>query len=116
MQLEPGGSGAASSAGPSGLSPSQPESGGGGAELISQQDEDCCAMPGCSRPRFEDLSGKRHRCCGRTHARELAQLEREDVCDALHLDAEARGSRKSRNKPKGAQASAKRATRAHPPG
>ena len=112
MQLESSSSGDASSAGPSGLSPSQPESGGGGAEPISQQTEDCCAMPGCSRPRFEDPSGRRHRCCGRTCARELARVEHADVCDALRLDAEARGSRKARDKPKGARGAAKRGPRA----
>ena len=115
MQLEPSGGGAASSAGPSGAAPPPAESADGGTGPSAQQqldDEQTCALPGCSRPRFEETSGRVHRCCGRTHARELARMERDDVCDALSLDAEARGSRKSRHKPNGAQASAKRAARA----
>ena len=116
MQLEPSSSDAAAS-GPSGAAPPPADSAGGDARPSAQQqldDEQTCVLPGCSRPRFEDPSGRVHRCCGRTHARELARMVREDVCDALSLDAEARESRKSRQKPKGGQASAKRATRAHP--
>ena len=118
MQLEPSGSSTAS-AGPSGAAPPPAEPAGDDAAPIAQQeldDDDCCEMPGCSWPRYEDSSGRRHRCCSRTCARELARLERDDVCDALSLDAEARGSRKSRHKPKGAHASAKRAAHAQPSG
>ena len=33
--------------------------------------QQACAIPECSRPRYIDEDGKIHKCCGRTHAKEL---------------------------------------------